>query len=140
LSTETLQRPLHGFELGVQQVPASALQMAPLAQSPLSPQFTGCMQLSSVCPHCCVPHGSGRGTHPHVLLVHVSPPSHVVPQSNITPQLSGNVPQRPVHQVGSCWQPQLPVVMSHIRLDGQLFVHCRRVPQLSMPVAQCVVQ
>ena len=41
LSTETLQRPPHGSGFGVQQVPASASQMPPLAHNPLLPQVTG---------------------------------------------------------------------------------------------------
>jgi hypothetical protein len=42
LLTDTLQRPLHGLEFGVQQVPASASQTSLLLEHrPLLPQLTG---------------------------------------------------------------------------------------------------
>jgi hypothetical protein len=99
LSTEIAQRPVHGLGLGVQHVPASASQTPLFTQSPLTPQVTGCWQLSSACPHCRVAHGSPVGTQPQVLFVQVvlAQPPH----GTMMPQLSLTMPQRPLHQVGS---------------------------------------
>jgi hypothetical protein len=48
LSTVPLHRPPHGLLRGVQHVPASGLQIPPLAHAPFWPHETGCMQLSCV--------------------------------------------------------------------------------------------
>jgi hypothetical protein len=81
----------------------------------------------------------GSGVQPQVLLaLHAAPPSQTM-QSMGTPQLSGIMPQRPLHQFGSRWQTHWLLITSQTRFAGQLLMHWRATPQLSRPGPQWVV-
>jgi hypothetical protein len=137
-STSVAQRPLHGLLFGEQHLPASTSQTPPFGHSPLLPQMTGWLQLSSACPHSIEPHALGRGEQPQVVLRHMTPASQRW-QSTIFPQLSEITPQWPLHQAGSGWQTHSFVVGSQVQFGAQLLLHGRSTPQLSGPVPQCVV-